>query len=215
MKKCSFSTIEFYNKLIVVFPEFKTWMEKDVLEIKKFLKKDYVVLDVGVGFGREIKGLAPFCKKIIGIDNDPKEVENAKLNTKDTKNVEFFVEDAKKTHFPNEYFDIILCLGNTLGNVGDDKEEILCEMRRLLKKDGKILISVYSKGNTRKRIEAYEKIGLKIKYVDKEKVIFEEGLISEEFSKDELKELFNRVGLKAKFKDINSIAVLCIVEKLK
>ena len=213
MKQCELSTIDFYNKFIEVFPEFREWTKQDTVEIKKFLREDSIVLDVGCGWGREIKELAPFCKKIIGIDNDPNEIETAKSYLKDIPNVELFVQDAKKTLFPGEYFDIVISVGNTFGNLGDDKEAVLQEMERLIKKDGKILLSVYSKGANSKRATAYESIGLKIKTIENGKIIFEDGLVSEEFSKDELKEIFEKFQLKVRFIDIANIAVLCIVSK--
>jgi 2-polyprenyl-6-hydroxyphenyl methylase/3-demethylubiquinone-9 3-methyltransferase len=213
MKQCELSTIEFYNKLIEVFPEFKEWTKQEIIEIKKFLKNDSIVLDVGCGWGREIKELAPFCKKIIGIDNDAKEIKIAKSYLKDIPNLELHTQDAKNTSFPDKSFDIIICVGNTFGNLGDDKEAVLREIKRLIKKNGKILISVYSEGAKSKRIKAYESIGLKIKTIKNGKIIFEDGLISEEFSKDELKKIFEKFQLKVRFIDIGKIAVLCVVSK--
>jgi 2-polyprenyl-6-hydroxyphenyl methylase/3-demethylubiquinone-9 3-methyltransferase len=170
-------------------------------------------LDVGCGWGREIKELAPFCKKIVALDNDFKEIETAKSYLKDIKNVEFSIQDAKKTSFPDESFDIIISVGNTFGNIGEDKEKVLQEMKRLIKKEGKILLSVYSKGANSKRATAYKSIGLKIKTIENGKILFEDGLVSEEFSKDELKKIFEKFQLKVRFIDIGKIAVLCVVSK--
>ena len=213
MENCKLSTIDMFNKLANLFPEFKEWTTQDVVEIKKFLKKDSIVLDIGCGWGREIKELAPFCKKIIALDNDAREIETAKSYLKNIQNVEFEIQDAKKTSFPDESFDIIISVGNTFGNLGDDKEKVLQEMKRLIKKDGKILLSVYSKGANSKRATAYESIGLKIKTIENGKILFEDGLISEEFSKDELREIFEKFQLKVRFIDIANIAVLCIGSK--
>lgn len=213
MENCELSTIDMFNKLVDVFPEFAEWTKQDIVEIKKFLKKDSIVLDVGCGWGREIKELAPFCEKIVALDNDSREIETAKSYLKNIQNVEFEIQDAKKTSFPDEAFDIIISVGNTFGNLAEDKEKVLQEMKRLIKKDGKILLSVYSKGVNSKRATAYKSIGLKIKTIENGKIHFEDGLISEEFSKDELKEIFEKFQLKVRFIDIADIAVLCVVSK--
>tara|TARA_Y100000310_G_C20499850_1_gene723416 strand:+ start:109 stop:750 length:642 start_codon:yes stop_codon:yes gene_type:complete len=213
MKNCELPTIDMFNKLANIFPEFKEWTTQDVIEIKKFLKKDSIVLDIGCGWGREIKELAPFCKKIIALDNDAREIETAKSYLKDIQNVEFEIQDAKNTSFPDESFDIIISVGNTFGNLADNKEEVLQEMKRLIKKDGKILLSVYSEGANSKRATAYESVGLKIKTIENGKIHFEDGLISEEFSKDELEEIFEKFQLKVHFIGIADIAVLCVVSK--
>jgi 2-polyprenyl-6-hydroxyphenyl methylase/3-demethylubiquinone-9 3-methyltransferase len=213
MENCELPTIDMFNKLVDVFPEFVEWTKQDVVEIKKFFKKDSIVLDVGCGWGREIKELARFCKKIIALDNDAREIETAKSYLKNIHNVEFSIQDAKKTSFPDESFDVIISVGNTFGNLGDDKEKVLQEMKRLVKNDGKILLSVYSNGANSKRTTAYKSIGLKIKTIENGKILFEDGLISEEFSKEELKNIFEKFQLKVRFINIERIAVLCIVSK--
>ncbi len=213
MKKCELSSREMYNKLVKVFPELEEWTQEDIFAIKQFLKKDSVVLEIGCSWGRVIKALAPFCKKFIGIDNSDIEVNEAKKFLKDILNVEIYLEDGKKTHFPNKYFDIIILAGNTFGNLGNDKEAVLGEITRLIKKDGKILLSVYSKGSEPKRLKAYKDIGLKIKESKNGKILFKQGFISEEFSKKELKNIFKKFGFKTKFIDISSIAVLCVISR--
>ena len=86
-------------------------------------------------------------------------------------------------------------------------------MKRLIKENGRILLSVYSKDANSKRATAYESTGLKIKTIENGKFIFEDGLSSEEFSKDELKDIFGKFQLKVRFIDIGKIAVLCVVSK--
>lgn len=213
MENCELSTIEFYNKFVDIFPEFKEWTKQDVVEIKKFLKKDLIVLDMGCGWGREIKELAPFCKKIVALDNDVSEIKTAKSYLDNIPNVEFSLQDAKHTSFRDESFDVIISVGNTFGNLGDDKDKVLQEMKRLIKKEGKILLSLYAKGAATKRVTAYKSIGLKIKTISNWKIVFEDGLISEEFSKDELKNIFEKFQLKVRFIDIAKIALLCVVSK--
>ena len=213
MENCELSSREMYNKLISVFPELEEWTQKDISEIRKFLNKNSVVLEIGCSWGRVIKALAPHCKKFIGIDNSPIEIKEAKSFLKNIKNVEVFLEDGKKTHFPNDYFDVIVIGGNTFGNLGKNKENVLQEMKRLLKDDGKILLSVYSEGAKAKRLKAYRDIEMGIKTTENKKIVFDAGLISEEFSKEDIKSLFEKHGLKVQFKDISSIALFCIISK--
>ncbi|MEK6846776.1 MAG: class I SAM-dependent methyltransferase [Nanoarchaeota archaeon] len=213
MEHCELSSHEMYSKLIKVFPELEDWTQKDITEIKKFLKKNSVVLEIGCSWGRVIRALAPYCKKFVGIDNSSIEIEEAKSFLKDVPNVDLYLEDGKKTHFQNEFFDIIIIVGNTFGNLGENKELVLQEMKRILKKDGKILLSVYSQGAKAKRLKAYKDIGMKIKTTKNKKIVFGGGLISEEFSKAELKSIFEKFGLKVQFIDLCKIAVLCIISK--
>lgn len=211
MRNCELSSREMYDKLVRVFSEFDEWTKKEIIEFTKFLKNDSVVLEVGCGWGRILKSLAPHCKKIIGIDNSDVEIKEAKFFLADVSNSEMFYEDGEKTHFPDDYFDVIILAGNTFGNLGDKKEKVINEITRILKESGKILLSVYANGAKDLRIKAYRDIGLKADLKEDGTVIFEGGLLSEEFSKQQLEIIFKKFGLKVQFVDINSIAMLCIV----
>jgi len=213
MKNCELSSQQMYNKLISVFPELKDWTQKDIIEIKKILNKNSIVLEIGCSWGRVIKALAPYCKKFIGIDNSRVEIKDAKSFLKDIKNAEVFFEDGKKTHFSDEYFDVIVIGGNTFGNLGDNKENVVKEMKRILKPNGVILLSVYSEGAKTKRLSAYKNIGMDIKITKSKEIVFDDGLISEEFSKNDLKHIFEKYNLKIQFKEISSIALFCIISK--
>jgi len=60
---------------------------------------------------------------------------------------------------------------------------------------------------------AYKSIGLNTKTIENGKIIFKDGLISEEFSKDKLRKIFKTFQLKVKFIDMGKIAVLCVISK--
>jgi 2-polyprenyl-6-hydroxyphenyl methylase/3-demethylubiquinone-9 3-methyltransferase len=214
MELCRFSSKYCHDKLTKVFPEYAQFFEKEIVEVKKLINKNSVILDVGCGFGREIKELSPFCKKIIGIDADPEEIKTAKSYLKDVKNKELYIQNAKKTIFSDESFDVVICLGNTFGNFDNDKSAILEEMKRLTKKNGKIIIGVNNMESIQKKVKAFENIGLKIKKVENKKITLDTGIVSEEFSKNELKNIFEGFQLKAKFMDVNPIGILCIILKI-
>ena len=211
MKNCELSSRQMYDKLVRVFPKFDEWTKKEIIEFKKFLKNDFTVLEVGCSWGRILKSLAPHCKKIIGIDNSEVETEEAKFFLKDTPNSEVFFEDGEKTHFSDNYFDVIILAGNTFGNLDDKKEKVITEVKRVLKKDGKILLSVYIDGAKDLRIKAYRDIGLKTDLKENGAVVLDGGLLSEEFSRQQLEIIFKKFGLKVQFVDINSIAMLCVI----
>jgi len=213
MRNCELSSRKMYDKLVRVFPEFDEWTKREIIEFKKFLKNDFIVLEVGCSWGRILKSLSPHCKKIVGIDNSDVEIKEAKFFLKDIQNSEVFFEDGEKTHFSDSYFDVVILAGNTFGNLDDKKEKVITEVKRILKKNGKILLSVYIDGAKDLRIKAYRDIGLKAELEENGTVIFEGGLLSEEFSKHQLEIIFKKFGLKVQFVDINSIATLCIAGK--
>ena len=194
-------------------PKIKDWFKKEIAYLKKNIKPNSKILDIGCGFGRHIEVIADFSKEVIGIDNNFDMIRKAKDRLSNFKNVKLFVQDAQNLDFDDDYFDYVICLTNTFGDFPDIKEDVLKEMKRVCKKDGKIIISVYNDKALEIRKKDYEKVGLHITK-NKDNVIYtEEGLISEQFSKPQLKRLFDKLELKSKILELNAISFLCELQK--
>lgn len=195
-------------------PIYKDWIKKEGIWLRGNIKKNSRVLDVGCGFGKDIKLLAGIAKDISGIDYNREAVKEARKNLPKFRNINVFLEDARNMHFENNTFDYVICMGNTFGNFGRDKLKILKEMKRVAKPRGKIIVSVYSEKALSTRIENYKKTKVKIKKVGRDgTVVTAEGLISEQFAKLQLKKLFNTVDLKVKITELTPISYLCEATK--
>lgn len=173
---------------------YKKAFDKEEEFLLENVPKDTIVLDVGCGFGRVIKLLAPQAKKIIGIDNDKKAIEDAKEYLKEFDNVEIFFEDAEKMHFEDKSFDVVLCVGATPVNFGETKKQIYSEIRRILKDKGLFLTSVYNEDALEDRLITYRNYyegDFKIK--KNGTVIFGE-FISEQFTEKKIREILDEAG---------------------
>lgn len=189
------------------------WVKRETYWLKNNVKKNSAVLDIGCGWGNGLKAIAKIIKSGVGIDNDFKILKEAKNNLFRFKNIKLFLKDAKKLDFKDDTFDYVICLGNTFGNFGGDKYKALKEMKRVVKNKGKIVISVYSEKALPARMNGYEKI-LSIKRITKEGTVYTKGgFISEQFSRKKLKEIFNKVKLNAKIKELNPISYICVATK--
>ena len=191
----------------------KDWLKKENEYLKKNIRKDSIVLDIGIGFGRNIESIVNNVKKFIGIDKSKLMLNFLKDFSKKYPNVEFFNEDAKKMHFEDNSFDYVICMGNTFGDFASEKVIILKEMKRVCKKGGKILISIYSEKALDVRIKEYMRIGIKIKEIRDGEIITEDGLKLEQFTKEKLTKLFKKAGLKVKIINLNPISYICIAIK--
>ena len=114
-------------------PKIKDWFQKEIEYLKKNIKPNSKILDVGCGFGRHIEILAGFSKEVVGIDNNSDMIRKAKDRLSNFKNVKLFLQDAQNLDFEDDYFDYIICLTNTFGNFPDIKEKVLKEMKRVCK----------------------------------------------------------------------------------
>jgi len=189
-------------------PEIKDWFQREIVYLKKNIKPNSKILDVGCGFGRHIKILAEFSKEVVGIDNNKDMIQKAKQNLSGLNNVRLLLRDAQKLEFEDNYFDYVICMDNTFGQISD-KLKTLKEMKRVTKEEGEVMISVCSEKALQYRIEDCKKLGLTITKIEAGKIYTKEGLISEQFTKQQLKNLFDYVGLKVKIIELNPISYLC------
>ncbi len=123
--------------------------------------------------------------------------------------------DATNLSFDDETFDFIICMG-TFANFADDKFVVLKEMKRVLKKSGKIIISVYSEDAFDERMKIYKVSGVKIKEIKDGTVVFDKSLgdnISEQFSKEQLEDILSRAYLHIEDITKVNIAYICTLTK--
>ncbi len=102
------------------------------------------VLDLGVGSGRTIRYLLPFCADYLGIDLSPqmlafarKAYPTARLSLGDFRDLEQLAE---------EPFDFILIAFNTIDVLGhEDRLKLLADVRRLMSSNGVFVFSTHNR----------------------------------------------------------------------
>jgi ubiquinone/menaquinone biosynthesis C-methylase UbiE len=130
------------EKLLEYFNEIEMnhwWWEGRRQILRQTIKKEknLKILDIGCGTGETLSFLKTYLPKpsLYGIDSSPTAIKYAmKRGHKNIISV-----DAKKLPFENNKFDYILLL-DVLEHIKDDTS-ILIEARRVLKKNGKIIIT--------------------------------------------------------------------------
>lgn len=190
--------------------------EKDYLIAR--IPKGSSVIDVGCGDGTTIQTLLPVAAVITGIDNDTEAIRDAEARLLPDSRINLVFADALALPFPDKMFDVATHM-MTLVNSEGNKVKALKEMGRIIKDDGKIIISVYSEDALSVRLETYQQIGVPIEKIEGTKVIFDKSVganKSEQFSKEELAALAQKAGLKIEdCTKIGGIAYICELTKLK
>ena len=111
--------------------------------------KDKIVLDLACGEGYGSALLSLVANQVIGVDISDEAIAHARTAYAARKNLKFECSNATDTSFPNAYFDLVVSF-ETIEHL-TEQEEMLAEIRRVLKPEGILLISspnrpVYSEG---------------------------------------------------------------------
>ena len=105
---------------------------------EKYIKRGMKILDSGCGAGKWLFFYHRNGFDITGLDWSRKTVDKIKTYDKAVKAVE---GDARKTNFTDNEFDVVISIGTTGYDI-EGPGKALAENYRILKKDGKLIITV-------------------------------------------------------------------------
>lgn len=106
------------------------------------LDKNKKVLEIGLGTGRIAVKVAPYCKRLTGIDISPKTIQRAKENLKAYSNISFVNADFVSYEF-KEKFDVIYS-SLTMMHF-ENKKQVIFKVVSLLKANGIFCLSIDKK----------------------------------------------------------------------
>jgi len=126
----------------------RIWQSPDVILSAVEVKPNFVVADLGCGNGYFTVPLAEKARKVYGIDVQKEMLDFLAEKTRKLKikNVELLVSKPDEIPLNDESVDVLLSV-NTLHEF-DDKEKMTEEIRRVVKKGGKLLIVDFIKRET-------------------------------------------------------------------
>jgi len=128
--------------------ERKIWQNpEEILGIIE-IKSSVVVADIGCGSGFFTLPVSEKVAKVYAVDVQMKMIESLERKIQNFKieNIKTLLAQKNEIPLENNSVDLLLSI-NTLHEF-DDKEKMISEMERVLKKNGKALISDWKKKNT-------------------------------------------------------------------
>jgi len=109
--------------------------------------KDKIVLDIASGEGYGTALLAKYAEKVFGVDIDTATVEHAQKKYAGIGNIEFIIGSADNIPLPDHSIDVVISY-ETIEHLDEPtQEKFLHEIKRVLKKGGKLVISTPDKIN--------------------------------------------------------------------
>jgi len=189
------------------------FLDGEIEFINKHIKPNKEILEIGCGYGRLLKLLSKSSERVWGIDFSRTLLKKAKENLKNYNNIGILEMNATNLKFNQESFDYCLCLDASFGNMPKIEIDVLREMKKVTKKGGEIIISVFSENAKDFQIKNYERIGLTNIQDDGIAVTTSEGMYSRRFSKEDLINLFRDIGMECNIIKICPINYIAIAKK--
>lgn len=166
--------------------------------LRSQMKPNSIVLDVGCGVGRPSKDLAPYCERLVCMDNDKDMLLHAMSRCGSVKHLELVFGEAARMDFPANTFDVVFSTYNFIGTVERrDQKPIIDEMVRVAKKGGKVINTTWKNDDftTDFLKRYYPSIGIDVLSISTSRTITSKGVF-ERLSNDELLQYYEGAGLK-------------------
>jgi len=176
-----------YWDKVAPIKEFTTPFDMELF--KKYVKKDANILDYGCGYGRTANELMNNgYANLTGIDFSEGMIERAK---KEKSTIEFRVVKNNVLPFKDNSFDAVLLLAVLTCVINNDEQEnIIKEIKRVLKTEGIIYINDFLLNTDPRNLRRYEKF--KEKYDCYGVFELDEGATLRHFDEKRIRELTNR-----------------------
>lgn len=200
-------------------PRITQYLKAEINYVRKNLTGCERILELGAGYGRIIKELAPFCSSIVGMDISEKSVDLGKEYLKDCPNASMVTMDVHEMVF-DQSFDVILCLQNGLSAMRADSA-VIDQCLGLLSPGGKAYFSSYSSKFWEWRLKWFEEQSGKglLGEVDYEKtkdgvIICKDGFRAITHSPEALREIGESSGYPYEIDETDESSVFLIITKL-
>lgn len=196
------------------------YLEAESLHAAAILRPTDEVLELGCGYGRIARRLAPAARRVVGIDTAPKSLELGRRLAQAGDRCEFLCMDALDLRFPECSFDAVLCLQNGICAFGVDQARLLEEALRVTRHGGKVVLSTYSDKFWPDRLAWFEAqaaeglVGPIDRFASKDGVIVcEDGFRAGRLTPDGFRALCLRVGAVADIREVDESSVFCEIIK--
>lgn len=123
-------------------PRVQQYLDSEITYVKERLSNADSVLELGAGYGRIIKQLAPYCAAITGMDISEESVELGKEYLKDYPNAGMIAMDIHEMSF-DQPFNVVLCLQNGLSAMRGTPE-VIKRILNVIAPGGTVYFSTYS-----------------------------------------------------------------------
>jgi 2-polyprenyl-6-hydroxyphenyl methylase/3-demethylubiquinone-9 3-methyltransferase len=201
-------------------PRIRQYLQAEIDHVIDLVTARDRILELGCGYGRALKEIAPHVSRAVGADVSRATVESATLYLREVVNVDLVRMDAARTAFCENSFDAVICIQNGISAFGVDRSTLLAEAIRLARPGGLVLFSTYSPKIWEARLDwfrAQSAAGL-VGELDEPRcragtIVCKDGFQSFTVSGEEFSELVYGIGQTPRVNEIDGSSVFVEVVK--
>ena len=180
------------------------------------------VLELGCGYGRAMKEVAPHVTRIVGNDISRASLELGASYLRQFRNCDLVRMDASRLAFRDGTFDAVFCIQNGISAFGRNRHELVAEAVRVVKEGGVVLFSSYSPRIWVDRLEwfrAQSEAGL-LGEIDESRtgdgtIVCHDGFRATTVGGDEFRALLAELGLAATIREVDGSSVFARAVKAR
>ncbi|MBI5730758.1 MAG: class I SAM-dependent methyltransferase [Ignavibacteriales bacterium] len=195
----------------------KQYFEAEVNYVLQKINTQDLVLELGCGFGRILPSLAKKAKSVLGIDTSLSSLQLGKEMLGKISNCFFVQMNAVQLSFPNNIFDVVVCIQNGISAFHVNKKELILESIRVTKPNGIVFFSSYFEKFWNDRLEWFRlqsDAGL-IGEIDFEKtldgtIVCKDGFTATTVGVDQFKELTSDIdNIIVNLEEVDESSLFC------
>ena len=197
----------------------KQYLDAEINFIRVNLKGNESVLELGAGYGRIMKELAPFAKVITGIDIAENSVNFGREYLKEFPNCALKVMDVNNLEFDAK-FDVVLCLQNGISAFKANDSKLIEMAVKILNKNGKAYFSSYSAKFWHFRLAWFQEqaekglLGAIDVHQSKEgKIVCKDGFTATTYSENDLERLGKASGCEYDIHEVDKSSLFLVITK--
>jgi len=198
-------------------PRVDRYLDAEIAFVLKRVQRGSHVLELGCGYGRVLERLAGESgAEVFGVDTSAESLRLARERLGDQRHCHVLQMDAIDLAFPDDRFDIVICIQNGISAFGVDRLQLVREAVRVTKPGGRAVFSSYAAQFWPHRL-AWFRIqadhGL-IGPIDEQAtgdgvIVCTDGFRAATVDRDEFRSLAARCGVTAIITEVDESSVFC------
>jgi 2-polyprenyl-6-hydroxyphenyl methylase/3-demethylubiquinone-9 3-methyltransferase len=204
----------------IASPRVREYLEAEIRHVLTRLRPTDVVLELGCGYGRVAVPLATMAHRVVGIDTARESLRLARRLAGSTSRCQFLYMNALNLSYPNDTFDVVVCVQNGICAFDVNREALLREALRVTSPDGRVLFSTYSDRFWPERLawfEAQAAAGLlgPIDYAATRDgvIVCKDGFRAGRLTAEEMESLCSGLGVESEITEVDRSSVFCEIRK--